>query len=93
MIAVLLVVGCIELFDNESPEGIEVVEEVWSIVLDDYVGSGELDNEELMEAAINGLLESLDDPYTDYLDPAEMKRIAEDLGRTLRRRDTLYNLF
>ena len=29
---------------------------------------------------------------TDYLDPAEMKRIAEDLGRTLRRRDTLYNL-
>ncbi len=29
---------------------------------------------------------------TDYLDPAEMKRIADDLGRTLRRRDTLYNL-
>lgn len=27
---------------------------------------------------------------TDYLDPAEMKRIAEDLGRTLRQRTTLY---
>jgi len=27
---------------------------------------------------------------TDYLDPAEMKRIALDIGRTLRERDTLY---
>jgi FO synthase subunit 2 len=29
---------------------------------------------------------------TDYLDPAEMQRVAEDLGRTLRRRTTLYDL-
>ena len=27
---------------------------------------------------------------TDYLDPAEMQRVAEDVGRTLRRRTTLY---
>jgi FO synthase subunit 2 len=29
---------------------------------------------------------------TDYLDPKEMQRIAEDLGRTLRQRNTLYDL-
>jgi FO synthase subunit 2 len=29
---------------------------------------------------------------TDYLDPAEMQRIAEDVGRTIRRRTTLYEL-
>jgi FO synthase subunit 2 len=29
---------------------------------------------------------------TDYLDPEEMRRVAEDLGRTLRRRTTLYEL-
>jgi len=29
---------------------------------------------------------------TDYLDPAEMRRIAEDAGRTLRQRTTLYAL-
>jgi len=29
---------------------------------------------------------------TDYLDPREMQRIAEDLGRTLARRTTLYDL-
>jgi FO synthase subunit 2 len=29
---------------------------------------------------------------TDYLDPAEMQRIAEDIGRSLRRRTTLYEL-
>ena len=27
---------------------------------------------------------------TDFLDPAEMQRVAEDLGRTLCRRTTLY---
>jgi FO synthase subunit 2 len=29
---------------------------------------------------------------TDYLDPSEMRRMAEDLGRTLRQRTTLYQL-
>jgi FO synthase subunit 2 len=29
---------------------------------------------------------------TDYLDPAEMQRIAEDIGRTLKRRTTLYEI-
>jgi FO synthase subunit 2 len=29
---------------------------------------------------------------TDYLDPGEMQRVAEDIGRTLRRRSTLYEL-
>jgi len=29
---------------------------------------------------------------TDYLDPKEMQRVAEDLGRTLQRRSTLYDL-
>lgn len=29
---------------------------------------------------------------TDYLDPAEMRRIVEDIGRNLRRRTTLYTL-
>ena len=29
---------------------------------------------------------------TDYLDPSEMQRVAEDIGRTLKRRTTLYEL-
>jgi FO synthase subunit 2 len=29
---------------------------------------------------------------TDYLDPAEMQRMAEDIGRKLVRRTTLYEL-
>jgi len=29
---------------------------------------------------------------TDYLDPAEMQRMAEDLGRVLRQRTTTYDL-
>ena len=29
---------------------------------------------------------------TDYLDPKEMQRVAEDVGRPLRRRTTLYEI-
>ena len=29
---------------------------------------------------------------TDYLDPSEMQRVAEDIGRTLKRRTTLYEI-
>ncbi|NYT17918.1 MAG: 7,8-didemethyl-8-hydroxy-5-deazariboflavin synthase subunit CofH, partial [Methanomicrobiales archaeon] len=29
---------------------------------------------------------------TDYLDPAEMRRLAEDIGRPLLQRDTLYRI-
>jgi len=29
---------------------------------------------------------------TDYLDPAEMERVALDIGRTLHERDTLYRV-
>lgn len=76
LIAVLLIIGCIGFTNDDPPEGIDVVEEVWSIILDDYVGSDDLDDEELTEAAIRGLLESLEDPYTVYLDPdyAEISR-------------------
>jgi carboxyl-terminal processing protease len=76
LIAVLLIIGCIGFTNDDPPEGIDVVEEVWSIILDDFVGSEALDDEALTEAAIRGLLESLEDPYTVYLDPeyAEISR-------------------
>ncbi len=57
--------------ESGSGEGIDLVKEVWQIIQEDYVDSDSLNNEQLEEGAIRGLIEQLDDPHTSYLSPDE----------------------
>jgi carboxyl-terminal processing protease len=43
--------------------------EVWDIIFNDYVDQSKLDAANLSQAAIEGMIEALDDPYTWYVDP------------------------
>jgi len=49
-------------------EGLETIEQAWDIIFTDYVDESKLDTRTLSQAAIEGMLEALDDPYTSYLD-------------------------
>jgi carboxyl-terminal processing protease len=51
-----------------EPQGFESVEQAWNIILRDYVTKDEIDVDLLAQAAIKGMVEALDDPYTSYLD-------------------------
>lgn len=42
--------------------------------------SGDVDKEKAVDGAIRGLVESLDDPYSAYLDNKEYKQLEEDLS-------------
>jgi len=55
------------------------VEQAWTIIFNDYVEKDQLDPETLRQAAIEGMLESLDDPYTSYLDPQDYRLGASSL--------------
>ena len=44
------------------------VEQTWNIILNDYVEKDKIDVDTLSQAAIEGMVEALDDPYTAYLD-------------------------
>jgi carboxyl-terminal processing protease len=44
------------------------VEQTWNIILNDYVEKDKIDVDALSQAAIEGMVEALDDPYTAYLD-------------------------
>ncbi|MFC2006463.1 S41 family peptidase, partial [Chloroflexota bacterium] len=46
---------------------LEVVSEAWDIIFQDYVDKGKLDANALSQAAIKGIVEELDDPYTSYM--------------------------
>jgi len=79
MITLLLVVslalsfgaGCALVTGNLSntEQGLDVVEEAWDIIFRDYVDRDRLDASALRQAAIKGMVEALDDPYTSYLSP------------------------
>ena len=62
--------GC-TLGTRTSPvpsQGLDIIEQAWSIILDDYVDKDRLDATTLSQAAIKGMVDALDDPYTSYLD-------------------------
>jgi carboxyl-terminal processing protease len=52
-----------------STLGLDVVGEAWNIIFQDYVERDRLDVSQMSQAAIEGMIEALDDPYTSYLDP------------------------
>jgi len=78
VIALLLVVsfalsfgaGCVlgSRTPPNSSQGLDIVAEAWNIILQDYVDKDRLDTSLLSQGAIEGMVESLDDPYTSYLD-------------------------
>ena len=55
--------------------GRDVVTEAWDIIFQDYVDRDNLDGSALSQAAIRSMVETLDDPYTSYLD-AETYQLA-----------------
>ena len=54
--------------------------EVWKRLETSYVDPSKLDYSKMTWGAIQGLAQSLDDPYTQYLPPKENKQASEDLS-------------
>ncbi len=69
-LALSLGVGC--ALDDRTPpsleEGLDSIAEAWETIFSDYVDKDRLDASILSQAAIEGMLEALDDPYSAYLD-------------------------
>jgi carboxyl-terminal processing protease len=51
-----------------SKAGLDTVGQAWNIILNDYVDPHKINTENMTQAAINGIIETLNDPYTSYLE-------------------------
>ncbi len=60
-------------------EELRSVEQAWEIIFRDYVEPDKLDASTLSQGAIKGMVEALNDPYTDYLDPETYQQWLSDL--------------
>ncbi len=49
-------------------DNLGIVEQAWTFIFNDYVEKEKLDAQKLRQAAIEGMIEELDDPYTSYLE-------------------------
>ncbi|MFC1896982.1 S41 family peptidase [Chloroflexota bacterium] len=59
------------LGDSNPPStkpGLDNIAEAWDVIFSDYVDKDRLDTSNLSQAAIKGMMEALDDPYSAYLD-------------------------
>ncbi|MBU0476486.1 S41 family peptidase [Patescibacteria group bacterium] len=53
--------------------------ETWAKIQEKFVNPEKIDTQEMIYGAISGMVKSLDDPYTIFLDPEDAKRFEEDV--------------
>ncbi|HZG13537.1 MAG TPA: S41 family peptidase [Candidatus Bathyarchaeia archaeon] len=56
------------------------LQDALEIIKRDYIQK--VDNDQLIEGAIQGMIKTLDDPYSDYMNPDAAKEFTESLGST-----------
>ncbi|MDX9970290.1 MAG: S41 family peptidase [Candidatus Gracilibacteria bacterium] len=70
---------------NTSPDkvSLSLFWEVWNKLEKEYLETDKIDYETMMYGAIKGMVDSLGDPYTVFMDPTESKEFSDSLGGTL----------
>lgn len=66
--------------DKNKPNEVDfsIFWDAWNIVVSKFVNKN-IDYQKMVYGAISGMLSSLDDPYTVFMDPEETKMLSEDL--------------
>ncbi|UCB43823.1 MAG: PDZ domain-containing protein [Dehalococcoidales bacterium] len=75
--------GCSLITDQSTTESdldVALLEEVWDIIREEYVEPDKLDVETLIQGAVKGMVEALDDPYSVYMDPDDYELFTSDLA-------------
>jgi carboxyl-terminal processing protease len=68
-----------EVIDNgelsrEDIENLDIIGQVYAVILTEFVDKDKLDTDNLSRSAIDGMIVSLDDPYTSYI-PQEQSQL------------------
>jgi carboxyl-terminal processing protease len=73
VIAVVLNTGCLinPYGKTSAGDGPDVFKEAWDIISHNYVEPEKLNSANMTRAAIEGIIVTLDDPYTSYMTPEE----------------------
>ncbi len=65
---------------NEQVYDFNLYWEVWDKLKTDFVDKNKIKDEDMFYGSLRGLVASVDDPYTVFMDPTEAKEFASDLS-------------
>ena len=57
-----------------------LLKKTWDQVTANYVDPDKIDKEKMTYGAVSGMVEAIGDPYTEFFDPEEAKKLDEDLA-------------
>jgi len=66
-----------ESTDNQLNENLQTIKEAYELIDHHYIG--DIEDDQLLEGAIQGMLETLNDPYSSYMNAEAMKRFYEQI--------------
>jgi len=79
-----------DLVTDRNEVNVNLLWEIWEIIEDEYIDPDRIDGQQLLHGAANGLVEGLDDKYTNFLTPEEKqeylssnRREFQGIGTTL----------
>lgn len=67
-------------FSSEESFDLSLFWETWQRLEEKYIDKEKLDPQEMLYGAIGGMVKSVEDPYTVFLDPQETKTFLEDVS-------------
>ena len=62
------------------PADMKIFWDTWRVITEKYVYRDKLDTQKMIEGATKGLVNSLDDPFSEFLTPEENKALNEELN-------------
>ncbi len=65
--------------DQEIKADFSLFWDAWRLIEKKYVNRNDLDNQKMIYGAISGLLSSLDDPYSVFMEPEDSKKFIDDI--------------
>jgi len=54
--------------------------DTWKVILEKYVGRNDLDAQKIISGATRGIIDALEDPYSEFLDSEQTKNLSEELS-------------
>jgi len=79
LLVVVAVIGLCSLNALPAAETVELVDEVYRLIRSYYFRTDEVSTEALVEGAIKGMIEALDDPYSEFMSAEDFQRWQEGL--------------
>lgn len=78
------IIGKYDKKDNQWMQNVEfdLYWDVWNLIKNEYTNKNELTDKELFYGSLEGLVSSLNDPYSEFLDPQKNKEFEEDMSGT-----------